>query len=174
MSDALPPLPFKWNGETMEPANPHWARRADALYAIGETYLMEPHEQRSRATHNHQFAEVAEAWKNLPEKWAARLPTPEHLRKYALIKAGYADSRTFVAASAKQARDLVAFLRPSDEFSIVTADAATVTIWTAQSQSQRAMGKARFQASKQAVLEVISAMIEVTPAALRDNTARAA
>lgn len=174
MSDALPPLPFRWNGETMEPVNPHWARRADSLYAIGETYLMEPHEQRSRATHNHQFAEVAEAWKNLPEKWAARLPTPEHLRKYALIKAGYADSRTFVAASAKQARDLVAFLRPSDEFSIVTADAATVTIWTAQSQSQRAMGKARFQASKQAVLEVISAMIEVTPAALRDNTARAA
>jgi len=174
MSDAIPPLSFTYDGEALVPSNPHWARRVDASYVIGQTYILVPHEDRSRNSHNHQFAEIAEAWKHLPEGWSRRLPTPKHLRKFCLIKAGYADSRTFVAASEKQARDLMRFLRPVDEFSLVTAEAATVTVWTAQSQSLRAMGKAKFQASKQAILEIAAGMIEVTPAVLARETGRAA
>lgn len=174
MSGEIPPISFTYDGEALVPSNPHWARRVDANYVIGQTYILVPHEDRSRNSHNHQFAEIAEAWKHLPEGWSRRLPTPEHLRKFCLIKAGYADSRTFVAASEKQARDLVRFLRPSDEFSLVTADAATVTVWTAQSQSLRAMGKARFQASKQAILEIAAGMIDVTPAVLARETGKAA
>jgi hypothetical protein len=174
MSDAIAPLPFRWDGEAFRPENQHWAKRADAAYTIGQTYILAPHEDRSQKSHSHQFAEIAEAWKHLPEGWSRRLPTPEHLRKFCLIKAGYADSRTFVAASEKQARDLVRFLRPSDEFSLVTADAATVTVWMAQSQSRRAMGNARFQESKQAILEIAAEMIDVAPATLTRETGRAA
>lgn len=51
---------------------------------------------------------------------------------------------------------------------------ATVTRYVARSQSHRAMGKQVFQESKSAVLDVIAAMIEVTPRQLAREAGRAA
>jgi hypothetical protein len=155
---SIPPLVFQWDGEAMVPAH---SRLADRHFVIGETYTLVPREDRSAASHRHYFASVAEAHNNLPESWALRLPTSEHLRKYALIKAGYCDSQTLIARSAASARDIAAFLRPIDEFSIVTVEGCAVTRFTAKSQSERAMGKKDFQASKEAVLDIISELIGV-------------
>lgn len=153
------PLAFTWNGNHMVPRHPSLAART---YAAGETYTLVVHEDRSSASHRHYYASIAEAHANLPDELALRFQTPESLRKYALIRAGFADSQTFVASSRAEAQRLAAFIRPVDEFAVVTVEGPTVTRYVAKSQSYRAMGKADFQASKDAVLSIVGAMIGVT------------
>ena len=175
MTDALPKIPARYMGDgEFKATTPHWQRIADKSFVVGEVYDLQHEEPRSGNSHRHYFAELTDAWRNLPERWAERLPTVEHLRAYALIRTGFADSRTFVARSASQAIDLRNFLRPCDPFSIVQADASTVTIWTAQSQSMRAMGKARFEDSKRKVLDYAAALIGATREDLAQNAREAA
>jgi hypothetical protein len=167
----IPPLAYDWDGEAMRPRHP---KLADRHYVIGESYVLAPYEVRSRSSHCHQFAAINEAWMNLPESLAERFPTAEHLRKFALIRAGYCDSQTHVASSRAEAVRIAAFIRPTDEFAVVTVEGPTVTRYTAKSQSERAMGKAEFQRSKQAVLDVIAELIGVTPESLSASAGRAA
>lgn len=158
-------LPFRWTGEAMEPLR-GFQRRADTAFVVGQVYRLDVVEDRSAASHRHFFAAVNEAWSNLPEHLVERFPSPEHLRKWALCKAGFADSRQIVASSKAEAIRLAAFIRPMDEFAVVTVSDAVVTVWTARSQSARAMSKAEFQASKDGVLRVVSELIGVEPDAL--------
>lgn len=163
---------FRYEGEgEMRSLRP---KRADAEFVIGQTYNLVEHHDRSAASHDQFFAALNEAFLNLPEEISARFPTCEHLRKWSLIECGYADSQTFVASSAAEARRLAAFIKPIDEFSIVTITGATVTRWTAKSQSYRAMGKKEFQASKTAVLEYVSSLIGVQSGELEREAGRAA
>lgn len=153
MSDLPQPIQVKWDGEAFYPASAHWARRADEQFVVGERYAIVEHHERSSASHAHFFATLHDLWLSLPEHLAPQFPTSEHLRKHALIACSYADKRSIVCASAAEARRVAAFVAPADTFAIVKVDAATVTIWTAQSQSHRAMGKKAFGESKQAVLD---------------------
>lgn len=154
------PITFTWEGDCFRPVG-RFARLADQQFVIGETYDLAPIEERSAATHRHYFAVIHEAWVNLPERMSERFPTSEHLRKWALIKAGYRNERTVVCASRAEALKIKAFVRPIDDYAVVLAQAAVVLIYTAKSQSVKAMGKDEFQASKQAVLDVISELIGV-------------
>jgi hypothetical protein len=163
------PMAFTWDGDAMVPAHP---RLADRHFVIGEVYSLVQHEDRSAVSHRHYFASIREAHNNLPEDVALDFPTPERLRKFCLIKAGYCDSQSFVASSKAEALRLAAFIKPVDEFSVVTVEGPVVTRYTAKSQSERAMGKKEFQASKDAVLGIISDMLGVAPRDL--ETARAA
>jgi len=158
----MTPLPFTWDGESLKPA-PGFAKRADAQFVIGQRYMMEPIEERSAISHRHFFACVNDVFANLPDHLAERFASPESLRKFALIKAGYADSRQIVCASKAEAQRVAAFIRPMDVYAIVEVREAVVTVWTAQSQSVKAMGKAAFQESKDRVLDVLAAMIDATP-----------
>lgn len=167
------PIIYQWNGEAMVP-QARFAKACDRAFVVGEHYRLIPHEDRSAASHRHFFAAVNESWTNLPDHLAERFPTSEHLRKWALIKAGYRDERTLVAASKAEAQRLAAFIRPMDDFAVVVVSEATVTVYTAKSQSVRAMGRETFQASKEAVLGVLSEMIGVQPAALARNADMAA
>lgn len=168
------PMVFRYDGEGAWSApSPHWGKRADAAYVIGQDYLMVEAHERSQKSHDHYFAAVTESWKNLPENVSDQFPTSEHLRAYALIKAGFADSQTFVCTSRAEAERFKLFLRPIDPYSVVTTTGATVTRWTAQSQSKRAMGNAEFQRSKEGVLGIISAMIGTSTAEMQ-AAARAA
>src|SRR5258708_5689576 len=90
------PIAFEWDGEAMKPLQP---KLADKEYVVGERYTLAPFEQRSLATHNHEFAWLYEAWMNLPEALAEQYPSPEHLRKRALIDAGYYDEVAIDAGS---------------------------------------------------------------------------
>lgn len=166
-----PPIMFVWEGDCFKPVGPHWARLCDKYFTIGEKYELVEKQERSHATHAHYFAAVHDAWLNLPEALAVEYPNPEKLRKHALIKAGYADSQTHVCSSKAEAARLAAFIRPMDEFSVVATSACTVTRYTAKSQSMRAMGKEDFQRSKEAVLEVLAAMVGTSRAALEGNQA---
>lgn len=169
MTDILP-LSFSWNGEAMIPLNP---KAADRQYVVGEVYRLVPQEERSRASHSHFFACINEAWKNLPEDLAERFPSSGHLRKWCLIKAGFRDERSHVCPSKAEAQRLAAFVKPMDDLSVVLVNEATVTVFTAKSQSVRAMGKAEFQRSKDAVFDQLAALIGTDPATLK-NAAKAA
>lgn len=162
------PIYFAWDGEAMAPL-PRFAKMADKKFVVGMNYPMVVHEERSRESHSHYFAALSEAWKNLPEEIADRFPTSEHLRKFALVKAGFADERSIVCSSKAEALRVAAFVKPMDDYAIVLARDTTVKVFTAQSQSMRAMGKKDFQASKQAVLDIVAGMIGVAPATLSAN-----
>lgn len=167
----IPPVPFFWDGESMVTRHPILA---DKHYTIGENYVLVEHQERSLASHGHYFACLREAWLNLSDADMERFPTQEHLRKYALIKAGYHDQRSIVCASKAEANRMAGFIKPMDEFAVVIASEATVTVYTAKSQSMRAMGKADFQTSKDAVLQIVAEMIGVTADALAKNAMEAA
>jgi hypothetical protein len=169
MNDACPPEPFVWTDEgVMKPLRP---RRADAFYAVGERYILAPVALRSDATHKHEFAWLREAWMSLPEHLAERFPTSEHLRKWALIRAGYSDSQTIVCESKAAALRVAAFVRPIDEFAVVIVNEKIVTRYTAKSQSRRAMGAKDFQDSKTKIMDVIARLLGVEPAALPEHEA---
>jgi UDP-N-acetylmuramyl pentapeptide synthase len=172
MSDALPQIPSRWDGESFTPLNQHWARRADAAYTVGEIYNLAPVEERSPKSHAHFFAEVAEAWHQLPEHLSEAYPSPEALRKFALIKAGFCDAHPFVCSSRAEALRFASYIKPVDAYAVVTVKEAVVTRYTAQSQSLKAMGKADFQRSKQAVLEIVAEMIGVSSSDLSREAGR--
>jgi len=168
---ATPPLAFVWTGEAMVPTHPSIAGKH---FALDEIYRLVEHNDRSQKSHSHYFAALHEGWQNLPEHIAERFPTDEHLRKYALIKAGYHDSQSITCASKAEAVRVAAFIRPADEFSVVTVTEATVTRYAAKSQKLRAMGRDVFQKSKSDVLDVIAALVGVKSDQLKREATRAA
>lgn len=168
MNDACPPEPFEWDGEVMRPLRP---RRADAFYTVGERYILAPISQRSDATHKHEFAWLREAWMSLPETLADQYPTTEHLRKRALIDAGYYDETIVDAGTAAAAIRVASAFRSIDDFSLVIVRGPYVIRRSAKSQSKRAMGAAVFQESKTKIMELIAQMLGVEPAALPETEA---
>lgn len=167
------PIPYRWTGDVWEPLK-GWGSVCDREYVIGEVRRLADYEERSAASHSHYFAALHTAWQNLPEGQAERFPTAEHLRKWCLIKAGYCDQRTIVAGSKAEAQRIASFVRPLDEFALVVATEATVTVYTAQSQKHSAMGRKAFGESKNAVLDIVSAMVGVDVGELRKNAGQAA
>jgi hypothetical protein len=158
------PLPMQWTGTGFEVLR-RAADAADRQYVVGEVYRVLTEEERSDLSHNHEFAFVREAWKTLPDNLAESYPSPEHLRKRALIQAGFFDEQIIDvgtnAGAIRVARDLGAF--PGEEFSLVIVRGTFVIIRRAKSQSRRAMGKEMFQASKTGIMQVIADMLDVTP-----------
>ena len=171
VSDTIPPLTFQWNGEALVPLS---GRMADRYYVIGEKYRMAPWEDRSANSHNHEFAWLAEAWKNLPEAISDLYPSPEHLRKRALIEAGWYNEEIIDAGSKAAALRVSSYVRRKDDFALVITRGPLVVVRTAKSQSRRAMNREEFQASKTAIMEIVSALTGVSPQALNDNAGQAA
>lgn len=168
------PIPMIWDGESLTPVGHRSASEADKEFTIGERYSIVIHEQRSEMSHRHEFAWLHEAWANLPEDLADQYPTPEHLRKRALIQGGFYDEQIIDAGTGAAALRVAAGIRLREPFSLIIVRGAFVVIRTAKSQSRRAMGKKEFQESKDKILEIVSAMLGITPDALRQNAGMAA
>lgn len=162
------PQAFTWDGEAMVPKS---SRLANQAYTVGEVYLLAPHEERTTAAHNHEFAWLKDAWLNLPEEFSDQFPTPEHLRKRALIDAGFYDETIVDAGTVAAAIRVAAAFRAREEFSLVIVRGPIVVIRTAKSQSRRKMKKKEFQESKTAILEIVSGMIGVPPETLTGHDA---
>lgn len=126
---------------------------------------------RSHQSHAHEFAWLTEAWRNLPERLANTYPTAEHLRKRALIEAGWYDEEIIDVGTNAGALRVAAHLRKHDDFALVIVRGGYVVVRTAKSQSRRAMDRKTFQASKTALMELVAAMIGVSPAALERSEA---
>lgn len=168
---AIRPLRFRWTGDVMKPLQPGVAARQ---YEKGEVYPLEVREERSANSHRAYFAAINEGWQNLPEEQADRFPTPDHLRRWLLIRAGFRDERTIALASKAEALRVAAFIKPLDTFAVIVPREATVVVMTAKSQSYKSMGRAEFQRSKEAVLDALAELIGVDRRALDDNAGRAA
>lgn len=156
----IPPVILEYQGEgEFKPASVRWANLADKNYVIGEKYAIVPVAERSQKSHAHYFALINEAWMNLPDNLSEIYPTSEHLRKAALIRAGYCDVQNVTCATKAEALRWANVARSLDEYSVVSVHASVVSIYRARSQSYKAMPNGEFQRSKEAVLGVLSEMI---------------
>jgi hypothetical protein len=134
----------------------------------GEVHGWQMAEHRSKSSHDHFFACVNTAWKSLPEDMADDFPSPEHLRKWSLIKAGFCSETRVVCANNSEAMTLATKAKQMDRFSLVAIDGKTVTIWTADSQRRDAMGRQAFQEAKERSLHIISQLIGTDAATLKE------
>ena len=160
-------MAFTWNGEAMIPMRP---KAADKAYVIGRRYWLEEVSERSWASHQQQFAWIAEAHNNLPDTVAELFPTSEHLRKAALIATGWRRETVVDCGSRAAAARVAAYARGEDEFAKVTVRGSTVIVQKARSQRMHGldrMDKGEFEKSKADILGWISNLIGVEPEQLR-------
>lgn len=136
--------------------------------APGDVHGWSLSEHRSAKSHDHFFAVVNEAWKNLPEELADDFPNPETLRKWALIKAGFCSETRIVCANNSEAMTLAAKAKAMDKFSLIAIDGKAVTIWTADSQRRDAMGRQQFQEAKERAIDIISTLLGTDAATLKE------
>lgn len=162
------PIAFRCTEGVMKPV-PYYKDEFARTYEEGRMYRLQEVQDRSEASHRHFFASVTEAWRNLPEDMTERFPSAEHLRKWCLIRTGYSHSRSIACDSPEEAQKVAAFVRPFDEFAVVSVGGCVVTVFTAMSQSLAAMGAKEFQASKEKVLDLVASMIRTDRAALEAN-----
>lgn len=167
------PKVYEWEGDRMRPIG-RSAKEADGEFVIGKRYRLAEIEERSEVSHSHQFAWLKSAWQNLPESIADQFPSPESLRKRALIDAGFYNEMAIDAGSNAAAIRVAAGFRSHDEFVVAVVRGPLVLVRTAKSQSRRAMDRDEFQASKSAIMEIIASLIGVDPAALERDSGEAA
>src|SRR5215207_1444516 len=160
------PIMFWWDGEAMHPAAPVFAKRCDEVFVIGQRYNLVEHQTRDADYHKQQFAWIREAWKSMPERFADQFPSPEHLRKKALIECGYYNETIVDAGTNAAALRVALVLRAIDDFAHVIVRGPAVVRRVAKSQSHRTMDRKEFAESKDAILDHIAALLEVDPQTL--------
>lgn len=156
------PLVFRWFEGVLVPL-PRFARQAHQQYQVDQTYFMGEIEERSDASHNHQFAWLKDAWLSLPEHLTDEYPTQDHLRRHALIKSGFFVETVLDCGANPAALRVAATMRSDDTFALVVVRGPIVVRRVAKSQSRRTMDRAEFQASKEGMMAVIAEMIGVEP-----------
>lgn len=167
------PIAYRRAGKALVPV-PYYAEEFARTFEDGRLYRLVEVQDRSDASHRHYFAAVNDGWANLPEDMLGRFPSPEALRKWCLIRAGFSHSRSIACDSPEEARKVAAFVQPFDEFAVVSVGGTVVTVFTAMSQSYKEMGKVEFQRSKDLVLDLIASMIGTDRATLETNAGAAA
>lgn len=156
---------------------PRFRHLASQQFTPGEQYPLEVVSYRSRASHNHYFAALADAWDNLPHDLQEKWPSPEHMRHDVLVKCGYFTEKTLVLSSNDQARRVAATMRSFSPFAVITVSGKVVKIYEAESQAvhgAHAMNKERFQQSKTDVLNYVADLIGVKASDLKKQAARVA
>jgi hypothetical protein len=168
----------RWDGQTLTPVGAYGLSAARDKMDDGDLVIVEVDHPRSINSHRHQFAEIAEAWRHLPEavqmhEWAA---SPETLRKHALIVTGYRNTYQIDCGANATAERVKKALHDAEAgkhgYAIAQARGPVVIVWTPESQSMRAMGAKRFQQSKDAVLNWIAQQIGVTAEQLSPGPVR--
>jgi len=154
------PIIFRWTGEAFVPSTNYQAHLAGQQFEEGDLVPLTPFSQRSDKSHDHYFAVLHDMWLSLPDDVAPEFPNEDVLRAHALIRTGYCNKRQLVCRSAAEAEKVAAFMRPASPLAIIAVDGSVVTEWTAESQKYRAMGKKRFQESKDAVLGYVNGLLE--------------
>lgn len=158
--------------------------RAERQYQDGAEYTLAPVEPRNRAYHSAYFAQLKEAYDNLPERFAARWENVEHFRKWVLIEEGYYHEKDFTFEgrdAERQARRLATFVRTEDDYARIWVTKANdappiwkVIIRKAKSQDHASMKNQEFKDSSGAVLAFATSLIGTTGRELRRNAGRSA
>lgn len=158
---ATPPIQLIYSGQGAFLARPASIPICEANFGPGEVVTVAQIEERSRKSHDHFFATISEMWATRPEHLEHRFPTPDAWRKAALIATGHCDTRTVVCATKAEADRMVALAAHLDPESIAVPRGTVVTVYTAHSQSLRAMGKEAFQKSKDDCLTWAAAQLGI-------------
>lgn len=159
---------FLWDGGAMIPLE-RYRGLASRQFRPGVEYALVPHRERSDAAHGLFFKCCELAWKNLPEEVAPRFPTSEHLRRWALIKEGFADEHTMLCSSEAQAQSTGVLARSLDGYAVIQIDGPIVRVWTAKSQSRHAMGHDAFIDSMNKTMERMADMLGISSAQLAEE-----
>jgi hypothetical protein len=168
MSEKPHPIAFVWDGRSMVPLD-RFRPLAQRQFRPGIEYALVPHRERSDKSHSHYFACIKKGWDNLPEGTAEAFPSPEYLRKWCLIKEGYADQVDHVCETETAASKLIALIRKMDPYAVMRRSGSVLTIWTAQSQDHASMGHEEFQRSKDKVMGRIANMCGISMEELARN-----
>jgi len=148
---------FVWDGSAMIPLD-RFRALARKQYRPGQEYSLQVWRGRSDVSHAHYFACIRTGWDNLPETIAARFPSPEYLRKWCLVKEGYADQTDIVCEDDQAAAKLMTMIRKMDPYAVMRHSGNILIVWSAQSQDHASMGHEEFQRSKDKVLGRIADM----------------
>jgi hypothetical protein len=171
---SAPPLKFQWDGDALVPASGFWRRQANEHFVVGAVYRMVEEAERSQISHSHEFAWLKTAWDSLPDDLLAQYPSPEHLRKRALIAKGHCTMTQHACKSVAEAERLEAAIGAHvDTYAVVVRRGPVVTVYTAVSQSRRAMGAPQFQASKNDIIDYVAGLLQVDPDTLGKQQAAA-
>lgn len=167
------PIRVVWTGASFVPEgnDMHFCQH---LFGPGEVLIVDPEQERDMNSHRHYFAQLKEAWRNLPERLMGKYPNEEIFRKKLLIECNYFHERDIVCDTARDAMTVAAFMAPLDPASTIRVRGKVILVYTAMSQSVAAMGRRQFQMSKWAVLDLAASLISVTPKQLEKNTGRSA
>jgi hypothetical protein len=170
----LGPVDYQWdeNAGVMRPLKRHLTLLQETC-VNGAVYKLEP-SRRSQKQHNFQFREIDIAWHNLPEELQERFPSSEHLRKWALCKAGYCNIQESVFDSEEKAHEVERMILRFEPYAVVEVRGNVLVAMLAWSQSKRAMGGTMFAESLNAVLTVIAQLLGTTADALKRATLEAA
>lgn len=105
--------------------------------------LADPNDH-SDAARRRFFAIIKDAHDNLPSLMQSLTPSPEHLRKLALIKAGHCETRVTDCGTKRAAIEVSALAKSLDDYAVTQIDGQVVTVWTARSIRKRVCPKAVF------------------------------
>lgn len=158
-----------FTGAALEPDGNFAAAALHDRLGAGQVVHVDLDPERSKKSHRHAFAFIRTTWENLPDdaKHAPWAQTADTLRKHALIRTGYCDAEMIAVGTDRRAeRVAVSMSRLATRlhgYAITEVSGPVVYCFTPESQSLKAMGGARFQASKQAILEWCADLIGVTP-----------
>lgn len=163
-------ITYTWTDDGAFVPLPRFAAEC-AQFVVGGRYRLAAIEERSKRTHDHFMAQVEDMWGTLPEYLTMRWPSPEHLRKWALICSGFCHQTEYAMSTPEDAARLDRAIRAQDEYAIVLVRDSTAIVFTAKTQrlirNGGEMDRKEFQASKQAVFDVIGRQLDVTRADMR-------
>jgi hypothetical protein len=158
-----------WTGLALEPDGNFAMHQLHDRLGAGEVINVDLDPDRSEKSHKHQFAFVRTAWQTLPDelKTMPYAKNADTLRKHALIETGFCDTEMLPVGCPRRAERVATSLSRVavrlHGYAVTNIEGTVVYCHTPHSQSQRAMGAAAFQDSKQAVLEWLAGLIGVTP-----------
>lgn len=121
--------------------------------------LLDDPRDHSDAARRRFFAIIREVWQTLPDHLAQQHVSAEHLRKAALIHAGWCDSKTIAAGSKTAALEVAALSKHLDRYAIANVSGSVVTVFTARSISKRACPKAQFMPLSEKVYTWLSQLV---------------
>ena len=106
------------------------------------------------------FAHIRDVWDSLPDHRRELHLTPKHLRKWALVKAGYCDTNIVNCGSKRAAIEVAAMAKRLDTFCVTDIRGSVVVIHTALSQTKRMQPRKIFLECAAAVERVLDDMID--------------
>lgn len=161
----LIPITYQWDSEAnaMIP-KVHDAALARRQFKHGADYRLAVREERSPESLGHYMATLKDIHDNLDDAHREEYPTPQHLRKRALIKLGYRHVVDFPCESEKEAKlmkdRLAKFIKADDEYAVIVRSGSVVRKMTAMSQSRDGeMDRQTFEESKRQVLDLAAGLV---------------